>query len=180
VARNVEIKARVESLAVLAPRVAAIADGVGVDIQQDDTFFAASRGRLKLRAFADGGGELIFYERADTRGPRPSSYVVVPTAEPDAMREALGRAYGEAGRVRKTRTLYHVGRTRVHLDRVEGLGEFVELEVVLAPHEAIEPGVAEAERLMDALGIGRADLVDTAYVDLVGVRARIDTTKPEA
>src|ERR1044071_9299828 len=142
VARNVEIKARVESLAALAPRVAAIADGPPVDIRQDDTFFASPCGRLKLRAFADDRGELIFYERADMRGPRASSYVVAPTAAPDAMREALGRAYGETGRIRKTRTLYHVGRTRVHLDRVEGLGDFVELEVVLAPDEATEHGVA--------------------------------------
>jgi len=61
----------------------------------------------------------------------------VPTAAPDALREALTLAYGVIGRVRKVRTLFMAGRTRIHLDRVEGLGEFLELEVVLAEHEPV-------------------------------------------
>jgi adenylate cyclase len=172
VARNVEIKARIGDVVALTTRVAAIADGAPVDIRQDDTFFACPRGRLKLRTFSATAGELIFYERADERGPRESSYVVAPTAAPDAVREALSRAYGQMGRVRKTRTLYHVGRTRVHLDRVEGLGEFLELEVVLRDGEPADRGVAEASAIMDRLGITAADLVDGAYVDLLAARPR--------
>jgi adenylate cyclase class IV len=172
VARNVEIKARIESVEALAPRVAAIAVGGGrVDLRQDDTFFACPRGRLKLRALSPREGELIFYDRADRSGPRESSYVVAPTPAPDAVREALSRAWGQTGRVRKTRALYRVGRTRVHLDRVEGLGDFLELEVVLDEGEGAERGIAEAEALMAALGIAAADLVAEAYVDLLAARA---------
>ena len=64
-ARNVEIKARVESLAAIEPLAAALSGQEPVFIDQDDTFFACANGRLKLRAFADGSGELIFYQRAD-------------------------------------------------------------------------------------------------------------------
>jgi len=79
----------------------------------------------------------------------------------------LGQALGAAGRVRKERTLYLIGRTRVHLDRVEGLGDFLELEVVLADGEAEASGLAEARRLMAALGVDEAALVAGAYVDLL-------------
>ena len=177
-ARNVEIKARIDDVVALTSRVAAIADGAPVDIRQDDTFFACPRGRLKLRTFSATAGELIYYERADERGPRESSYVVAPTAAPDAVREALSRAYGQAGRVRKTRTLYRVGRTRVHLDRIEGLGEFVELEVVLHDGEPADRGVAEARAIMEHLGITADDLIDSAYVDLLG-RAPAGPRNPE-
>jgi predicted adenylyl cyclase CyaB len=69
--------------------------------------------------------------------------------------------------VRKQRRLFIVGRTRVHLDRVEGLGEFLELEVVLEEGEPAEAGMAEAHALMARLGIGTDQLVQGAYVDLL-------------
>ena len=74
------------------------------------------------------------------------------------------------GRIRKTRTLYLVGRTRIHLDRVVDLGDFVELEVVLLEDESAQAGVAEAEELMSALGIDPSRLVEGAYVDLLPPR----------
>lgn len=166
-ARNVEIKARIESVEALAPRVAALADQGPVEIDQDDAFFACERGRIKLRAFSATEGQLIFYRRANQAGPKESRFVISPTASPDSLRDALSLAYGCAGRVRKHRTLYLVGRTRVHLDRVEGLGHFLELEVVLAAGESPEAGVKEARALMTALGLVDEQLIDGAYVDLL-------------
>ena len=81
------------------------------------------------------------------------------------MRELLQRAHGAAGRVRKRRVLFLVGRTRIHLDRVEGLGEFLELEVVLRDGEAAEEGIAEAGRIMAQLGVTPQQLIQGAYVD---------------
>ena len=89
------------------------------------------------------------------------------TSSPDTLREALSLAYGQAGRVRKHRTLYHVGRTRVHLDRVEELGHFLELEVVLSEGEPSASGVEEAHKLMAALGVAPTQLIAGAYVDLL-------------
>ena len=169
-ARNVEIKARIASVEALAPRVAALADRGPIGIEQDDTFFACERGRLKLRAFSKGEGQLIFYRRANQAGPKESRFVISPTGSPDSLREALSLAYGTAGRVRKHRTLYLVGRTRVHLDRVESLGYFLELEVVLAEGESADAGVKEARALMTALGVADGQLVEGAYVDLLSPR----------
>ena len=169
-ARNVEIKARIESVEEMATRAAAVADHGPIEIEQDDTFFACPRGRLKLRELSPREGQLIFYQRPDQTGPKESSFIVVPTSAPDAVREALSRAYGQTGRVRKHRTLYLVGRTRVHLDRVDGLGTFLELEVVLTDGEPSEPGVAEAHALMTALAIAPEQLIEGAYIDLLTAR----------
>lgn len=81
--------------------------------------------------------------------------------------ETLSLAYGEVGRVRKHRTLYLVDRTRVHLDRVEDLGHFLELEVVMSSSESSQSGVEVAYRLLDRLGIELSQLIEGAYVDLL-------------
>ncbi|MGE8687010.1 MAG: class IV adenylate cyclase [Achromobacter sp.] len=167
-ARNVEIKARVDSLAAIEPLAAAMSGQEPVSIAQDDTFFACANGRLKLRAFADGTGELIFYRRSDSAGPKESFYVISRTDAPDSLREALTLAYGTVGRVRKQRRLYMAGRTRIHLDLVEGLGEFLELEVVLREGETPDAGMEEARSLMAGLGVAPEQLVSGAYVDLLG------------
>jgi adenylate cyclase class IV len=168
--RNVEVKARVASVAGLAPRVAAIATEGPTRIVQDDTFFACDGGRLKLRAFSPSAGELIFYRRPDHPGPKESFYVRSPTGDPDSLREALSLAYGVTGRVIKERTLFLVGRARVHLDRVRDLGEFLELEVVLRDGEPAEAGVREAHELLARLGVDSGQLIECAYVDLLDAR----------
>jgi len=166
-ARNVEIKARVADRDALVVRARAIATAGPTEIAQDDTFFRCDNGRLKLRVFSQDRGELIFYRRADARGPKESFYVRSPTPSPDTLRETLALAYGVSGRVRKQRTLYLVGRTRLHIDRVEGLGDFVELEVVLDENESVDEGTREAHDLMARLGIDASALVEGAYVDLL-------------
>jgi adenylate cyclase class IV len=172
-ARNIEIKARIDSVERVALIAATLADSGPVEIAQDDTFFRCENGadRLKLRTFAPDRAELIFYRRANSSGPKESFYLITPTTTPDALRESLTLAWGQAGRVRKQRRLFLVGRTRVHLDRVEGLGEFLELEVVLKEGESAEAGVAEAHALMAQLGIGADRLVQGAYVDLLQAAA---------
>ena len=151
----------------MARRVAAIATEGPTEIMQDDTFFRCEAGRLKLRMFSAQSGELIFYRRANQHGPKESFYVRSPTSAPGTLRESLSLAYGQVGRVRKQRVLYLVGRTRVHLDKVEGLGHFLELEVVLTDGEPAQVGAREAEELMRKLGVEPSQLIDGAYIDLL-------------
>ncbi|MFA5863058.1 MAG: class IV adenylate cyclase [Phycisphaerae bacterium] len=167
-ARNIEIKARIESLETLAMKVAELSDHGPTELWQDDTFFACANGRMKLRVFSATEGQLIFYRRANQAGPKESFYIIAPTATPDTLREALSLGYGQIGRVRKHRTLFLIGRTRVHLDRIEGLGYFLELEVVLAEGESSEAGVSIAYDLLGKLGILSSQLIEGAYIDLLG------------
>ena len=165
-ARNVEIKARITSIEVLMPRARALAQHDAELIAQDDTFFQVPHGRLKLREFADGSAELIHYHRADTLDAKLSDYRRVAAPDAGALREALGRALGTIGRVRKQRWLLLAGQTRIHLDRVEGLGDFIELEVVLRDDQGVADGVRIADQLMHELGLAQAERIAGAYLDL--------------
>ncbi len=171
-ARNVEIKARIASVEALLPRALACADSAPQLIAQDDTFFRCATGRLKLRVFEGGRGELIAYARPDVSGPKTSEYSIAPVADADALRVTLSRALGAAGRVVKKRTLLMAGRTRLHLDRVEGLGDFLEIEVVLREGESADDGVAVAHALLARLQIDTSQLVAGAYVDLLQAAGR--------
>lgn len=174
-ARNIEIKAAVADLDALRRRARALADGDEQLIEQDDTFYPAAQGRLKLRRLTDAASgaqaELIHYHRPDLADARASDYVRVPVADADALDTALARAFGRLGRVRKQRWLLLSGRTRIHLDRVHGLGDFIELEVVLRDGEPDDDGHAEAGRLMAALGLADAPRLPGAYLDLLAERA---------
>jgi predicted adenylyl cyclase CyaB len=165
--RNIEIKARVLDLADLVQRVERLAPHRSDRLSQDDTFFQTASGRLKLRVLAPRQGELIYYQRPNIARPKTSFYVCTSTSDPDGLREVLTLAHGQMGRVRKQRLVYLIGRTRVHLDEVEGLGRFVELEVVLADDEPVEAGEVEAHSLMRALGIQECNLLEVSYLDLL-------------
>ncbi|MCG1041178.1 class IV adenylate cyclase [Mycetohabitans sp. B8] len=168
-ARNIEIKARIPNIDALRERAAALANGdAPLVYRQQDHFYDVPRGRLKLRQFEDGTpAELIFYQRDDRDGPKVSFYQRCPVANPHATHALLAAALGTRGIVTKERTVYLAGRTRIHLDRVDGLGDFIELEVVLAQDDEEADGEAEALDIFGKLGVSDTDLVPHAYVDLL-------------
>ncbi|MEM9057275.1 MAG: class IV adenylate cyclase [Pseudomonadota bacterium] len=167
---NVEVKARVADAAAFSQTAERLARDGPETLHQHDRFYAVAQGRFKLRSFADGAAELIFYDRADAEGPKLSSYSRVAVPDPEAMHAMLKAALGCLGEVRKRRRVWHVGRTRVHLDEVEGLGTYMELEVMRADGEAPADGAAEAAALLAALGIDAGARVSGAYLDLLAKR----------
>lgn len=168
---NIEIKARVEDREHLLSVLSSMTDAPPERIDQDDTFFDCSGGRLKLRALGPGSGVLIFYRRADEAGPKESYYLHSETPDPDGLRSVLAAAYGAVGRVRKRRDLFRIGRARVHVDRVEGLGDFLELEVPVDDGAIHDVAEAEARRLQNILRIDSGALVKGAYLDLLAAEA---------
>ncbi|KAM9705752.1 uncharacterized protein ACNS7B_001849 isoform 1-T3 [Menidia menidia] len=164
---NVEIKAKVSNPAAFAQKAAQLSQSEGTIIQQHDTFFTCNRGRLKLRDLMNGSGQLIFYERPDTDGPKLSRYSISPTSDPSSLRTVLSESLGVKGEVRKERRLFLIGQTRVHLDTVEGLGHYMELEVVMRPEQTVDEGQQVATDLMEQLGVSAESLVTGAYMDLI-------------
>ena len=165
--RNVEIKAKVNNMDRQRGLLEGLADAQPQIVYQEDTFFNCLAGRLKLRTTPDGKDELIHYQREDRDEPTESEYVLSLTNDPDTLKEALSNALGVRAVVRKNRRVYVVERTRIHLDEVEGLGDFIELEVELRPGESQETGIEVAQDLMEKLEIRGEDLVKSAYVDLL-------------
>lgn len=166
-ASNIEIKARVHDFTALMRATELAVGKEAVIIRQRDTFFNSDTGRLKLREFTDGSGELISYLRENSLEPTPSDYLMYKTNDPDVLRDTLKMTLGVRGVVSKTRHLYIMGRTRIHLDEVDDLGHFMELEVVLEPGEDPDDGDKEARHLMQTLGILEQDLIQCAYIDLM-------------
>lgn len=170
-ARNVEIKARARDAGRLRGSIETLPVSSREMLLQEDTFFRAGPGRLKLRRFDADRGQLIRYGRADEKGPKVSSYSILETNYPDAVLRSLSNRYEIQGMVRKSREVYIVGQTRIHLDEVEGLGSFVEFEYVLDEGQDAEEGKEFIKALMARLGIGEEDLVEGAYIDLLTFEA---------
>lgn len=166
-ARNIEIKAKIERIEPLVSIIASLADTGPFDLPHHDTFFNCPSGKLKLRAFSESAGELIFYQRPQLKGPKLSIYQISTTTDPDSLRNTLASAYGILGTVRKNRTLYLLGNTRIHLDRVDGLGDFLELEVVLEDLQTITCGESIALDLMAKIGVLPNQLIPTSYLELL-------------
>jgi predicted adenylyl cyclase CyaB len=167
---NIEIKARAQNVDRLISRVVEISDTPeATELLQEDTFFNVPNGRLKLREFKDGltPSMLVFYQRPDTTGPKLSEYYHIAITQPSELKAALTLAMGIKGIVRKRRLLYMVGQTRVHVDEVEGLGNFVELEVVLDDGQSAVDGQKIADDLMRKLDINTTDLLSGAYMDML-------------
>ncbi|MBU3918089.1 class IV adenylate cyclase [bacterium] len=169
-ARNIEIKASLDNVGFCLDKAKSLAGSDPEIIEQEDFFFKCDNGRLKLRFFSRQNGVLIFYQRKNDSGPKTSEYFLSETNEPEQLLQVLEKAYGLHGRVKKIRKLFLIGRTRVHIDQVESLGDFLELEVVLSENEDGETGKAEAYHLMEQFRIGNDKLIDCAYVDLINAR----------
>lgn len=167
---NIEIKARVRNFDEIKIRAAALSDTPMEVIPQEDIFFNTSQGRLKLRVLPGEKGQLIYYTRPNQEGPKRSDYHIAHTADPASLKRVLELAYGIRGIVRKTRYLYLVGQTRIHVDDVDGLGQFMELEVVMQEGQTDSEGQAIAEGLMTSLGVAKSDLLEGAYMDLLDSR----------
>lgn len=164
---NIEIKARAHKFDEIRRRAASLSSRPMETIPQEDIFFNTPQGRLKLRILSENRGQLIYYTRPNQEGPKRSDYHFSYTPDPANLKRVLELAYGIRGVVRKTRYLYLVGQTRVHLDDVEGLGQFMELEVVMQEEQSDAEGQAIAEDLMARLGVERTDLLEGAYMDLL-------------
>lgn len=165
--RNVEIKAVLRDRDAIIAAAASRSDTVPEMITQHDFFFRCGAGRLKMRVFEPDCGELIQYEREDLAGPRCSQYQIAYTSTPEILLDILTRTLGRIGEVKKTRILFVIGQTRVHIDTVDGLGDFLELEVVLRPEQTEVEGRRIAEELLTEFGIKSDQLIAKAYVDLL-------------
>jgi adenylate cyclase, class 2 len=139
-------------------------------LEQRDTYFGVSHGRLKLREdLARGSAELIFYLRPEESGLRSSRYWRAASADPAALGGLLEAAHGVVGVVTKRRRLFVYRNVRIHLDEVEGLGSFIELESVLAVAGMESPEEAHAlAAVVDALGLASRPSVAGGYLELSG------------
>jgi homotetrameric cytidine deaminase len=163
--RNLELKAvDPDPARSLATCLQLGAEDRGV-LRQRDTYFRVRAGRLKLREEEPGGATLIQYDRPDGAAARESRYRLTRVDEPEDLRASLDAALGTLVVVEKERRVLLWHGVRIHLDTVAGLGSFVELEGVAAPHSDLSGEREKVARLQQALGI--FDVLTDSYSDLL-------------
>lgn len=168
---NVEIKARCSDLQKLRKILAAKnAEFKGTD-HQTDTYFRVASGRLKLRE-GDIENALVFYLRNDQKGPKESHVSLLPFQQHQSfkapLKEMLTQSLGVRTVVKKKREIYFIDNVKIHLDDVEDLGTFVEIEAI---DDSGSLGKEHLQRqcrsFMELFGITEADLIDTSYERLI-------------
>ncbi len=166
--RNIELKAKISDLDQTRRTAESIAtERLGTE-HQVDTYFYCRQGRLKLRQIDRSPAQLIWYARTDRPEARASNYFVVPISNPETLKAALTAALGTRSVVKKRREIFLWHNVRIHLDRVEGLGAFIEFEAVLDPEQDDTVGHARLDELAERFQIGRDNLVSSSYSDLLG------------
>ncbi|CAN5785716.1 class IV adenylate cyclase [soil metagenome] len=172
-ATNLELKVRCSAGDLERVRQSALLAGSGPfsRLSHRDTFFNVPTGRLKLREIEDGNGEvsveLIGYVRPDNDSAKWSEYhrSSIPVESAKSLRDALSMTLGITTIVEKRREVAIVMRTRIHLDTVDRLGCFIELETVTA--EAFDQtAVVELDETKRLLGLDRLDEVPGSYAEL--------------
>jgi len=163
--RNLEFKTRLDDPKVALVRARALGAELWGDLRQTDTYFNVPSGRLKLRETAGLQAELIAYERDEDVADHSSDYQIARTSDPAALLDVLTRALGVIAVVRKRRTLVTLDTTRIHLDNVEQLGSFLEIEVIVGGDEAAAK--ARFDSLLAGLGYTPADGIRASYLDLL-------------
>ena len=164
---NIEIKARTSRADLIRQYLLSHeAELHGID-QQTDTYFNVPGGRLKLR---EGNIEnnLIYYQRTETAGVKQSNVELVKTEDGPGLRNLLAKALGINAVVKKKREIYYIRNVKFHLDTLEGLGSFVEIEASNRfediPAEKLRQ---QCEAYMTEFGVGPEDLVNMSYSDMV-------------
>lgn len=164
---NIELKARCADLEAFEKKTKNLDHTFdGLD-KQVDTFYNVPKGRLKLRESSLYGNFLIPYLRADDSGPKRSDYSLLPVPDVAATKRILEDMFGPQLIVKKIRKIYLFENVRIHLDRIEGLGQFIEFEAVVENESEINSNREKLDQLIKYFGINELDFVSNAYADLI-------------
>ncbi len=163
---NIEIKARCNDLAAIQKILkSGNAEFKGTD-RQIDSYFKVNSGRLKLR---EGNIEnaLIHYNREDKVEAKESDVMLYKSSKNELLKELLTRALGILVTVDKEREIYFIGNVKFHLDKVEGLGEFVEIEAIGDEDVNKDDLMKQCKFYLNLFNISSKDLVPFSYSDML-------------
>jgi len=166
--KNIELKAYYKDHD-QAHSTALALGGQHVDSQVEvDTYFWTPTGRLKFRERDRSPSSLIFYQRLDSPTIRASDFEILPLeVNAPKVRDFLSKALGVRAVVKKTRDTYQLGNALVHLDQLQQVGTFLEIEVTVPEGHSDEQASAVADSLRRRFGVPQAHIVPWSYAELV-------------
>ena len=165
--RNIEIKAKIEDYQQTKKIFARITQNKPVKLNQRDIFYNLKSYRLKMRTINNDSHEWIFYSRPNSADMKLSKYKRFNIKHPKLVDKILSVSLGRTGEVKKVRQLFLKDNIRFHLDRVENLGDFIELEYVIPEKESIQTAKKNVKLITEQLNIKKKDYIDVAYMDLI-------------
>ncbi|MFG0307449.1 MAG: class IV adenylate cyclase [Phycisphaerales bacterium JB040] len=171
--KNVEFKAELRDPTLAAGILRTLGARFTTRMRQTDTYYRVVHGRLKKRetqvirpaGSPDEPVEVIYYQREDALKPKISDFTIYTESEaaarfgPDPLPVWVV--------VTKTRSLYMLGPTRIHLDEVEGLGAFVEFESMVSSSNPEQAARRHNEELRAALAHVLGEPLAMSYSDLL-------------
>ena len=164
---NIEIKARCANHEKIREILKnKLADFKGTD-HQIDTYFKVNSGRLKLR---EGNIEnfLIYYQRENKLGPKESKIILYKSVPDSKLKKLLINANGVLVIVDKTREIYFIDNVKFHIDTVENLGKFIEIEAIDSDGSIGKVELQkQCQKYMKLLNVSENDLLPVSYSDLL-------------
>lgn len=164
--KNLELKSKYVNIEKLRQLMFELGAEYKKTMHQIDTYFVVPKGRLKLREIDGEESQLVYYERADESTSRYSNYSIVEITDVLGFKQMMTNALGVKAIVDKVRELWMYGNTRIHIDDVNSLGHFVELETVITNQTDTE-AQAEHHFVKHALKIDDTQIVPVSYSDLI-------------
>lgn len=139
---------------------------IGTD-QQTDTYFNSKSGRLKLRE-GNIENKLMHYIREDKKNSKKNTLTFYQTTANSSLKEILQKTMGTKSIVTKTREIFLIENVKFHIDTVNGLGDFIEIEATDAdtsiPSEKLQE---QCNHYIKILEINAKDLISESYSDLL-------------
>jgi len=175
--RNLELKSRYHNVEKLRNLAREIGAEYQKTMRQTDTYFAVKdrfasplrsepKGRLKLRETDGEPAQLVYYEREDKQASSHSNYLICEISNPVDFKKVMIAAFGLKVEVIKSRELWMFRSTRIHIDEVNGLGHFVELETVI-DKQTDKEAQKEHQFVKEKLEIDDAKLIAFSYGDMI-------------
>lgn len=164
---NIEFKAKVTDYDEMKSAMQSITQSEPVILEQTDVYYNVKKGRAKLRTICNIRHELIIYRRKDLAGPKSSKYTRIKVKHYKLVNKIMSSLFGVRGVVKKYRTLFLKDNIRFHLDRVDSLGSFMEIEYIVSPMQDKEDIKSQVDGLLQALNIQKEMLVNCSYIDLL-------------
>jgi predicted adenylyl cyclase CyaB len=161
---NFEIKTRIKNRRDILQRIRHMGAMFKNTMAQTDYYLQLGTNKKKIREIDGKNRMLISYRRAERKGRKDSEYTIQELSLKDKtllLRQQPARCV-----IAKVRALWIFKHTRIHIDAVADLGNFLELETVV---DGISKNEANSEfhEVMKSLDIQRKNAEPFSYSDLI-------------
>lgn len=165
--QNVDFKAELRDPELARLVIPKLGGQLVATLNQSDTYFKVPDGRLKVRESDGEPTEWILYHRQDRPRPTISHFTIF---SPEMIRERYGtRDLHPWVTVKKQRTIYMLEQAHIHLDNVEGLGWFIEVDALVTPRQHVGRCHELIGKLRDKLGPALGGAIATSYADMIAL-----------